>query len=224
VLIGALERDEMSAHLRVLSQNGERIGEFDWLLWALGRRPNTEDLGLVELGVAMRPDGHVIVDDRQNTSVPGIYAIGDVGTQPALTPVAIAAGRRLADRLFGGEADARIELEYVPTVVFSHPPVASCGLSEPQARHRHGDAVRVHSTQFRPMREALAGRDESVFIKLVCLGADERVIGLHMIGAGVDEMLQGFAVAMRLGATRGDFNRTIAIHPTASEEISLLGA
>ncbi len=223
VLVGALERVEASGNLCALSQNGERIGEFDWLLWALGRRPNTENLGLGELGVAMHPDGHVIIDDFQATNVAGIHAIGDVGTQPALTPVAIAAGRRLADRLFGGETEAKLDLEFVPTVVFSHPPVASCGLSEPQARHRHGDAVRVFTTRFRPMREALAGREEQVFVKLVCIGEDERIVGLHLLGPGVDEMLQGFAVAIRLGATRTDFNRTIAIHPTASEEISLLG-
>lgn len=223
VLVGALERREQDDTVRVLCQNGEIIDGFDWLLWALGRVPNTEDLGLTELGVAQRPDGHVDIDDRQNTSVPGIYAIGDVGTQPALTPVAIAAGRRLADRLFDDEPEAAVDLRHVPTVAFAHPPVASCGLSEPQARHEYGDSVRVYTTRFRPMREALAGREETVFIKLVCCGADERVVGLHMVGPGVDEMLQGFAVAIRLGATKEDFNRTIAIHPTSSEEISLIG-
>lgn len=223
VLVGSLEKRESDGVIRVLCQNGEAIEGFDWLLWALGRTPNTDDLGLAELGVTLNPDGHIDVDAYQSTNVPGIYAVGDVGTQAALTPVAIAAGRRLADRLFGGEPDAMLDLRYVPTVAFSHPPVASCGLSEPQARHQHGDAVRVFTTRFRPMREALAGCDEAVFIKLVCVGEDERIVGLHLLGPGVDEMLQGFAVAIRIGATRRDFNRTIAIHPTSSEEAVLLG-
>ncbi len=223
VLAGELQREE-DGSLTVLCQSGATLSGYDWLLWALGRVPNTEDLRLDEVGVELRADGHVEIDARQNTNVPGIYAIGDVGTQPALTPVAIAAGRALAERLFGTDSEAEVDLDQVPTVAFSHPPVASCGLSEPQARQRHGAAVRVYRSQFRPMREALAGRDDQVLIKLVCVGDDERVVGLHLVGPGVDEMLQGFAVAMTVGATRRDFNRTIAIHPSSSEEIALVGA
>jgi glutathione reductase (NADPH) len=221
ILVGALE--EHDDGIRIHCQNGEVLDGFDWLLWALGRTPNTDGIGLESLGVERTPDGHVVIDAQQNTNIEGVYAIGDVGTQPALTPVAIATGRRLADRLFGGASGAVTCLDLVPTVAFSHPPVASCGLSEPQARHAHGDAVRIYSSRFTPMRYALAGREDKVLIKLVCVGDDERVVGLHMVGPGVDEMMQGFAVAMRMGATRRHFNETIAIHPTASEEIALLG-
>jgi glutathione reductase (NADPH) len=221
VLVGGLERGDDG--IRVQCQSGTVLEGFDWLLWALGRTPNTGGIGLEALGVETRPDGHVVVDGRQNTSVPGVYAIGDAGSQKALTPVAIATGRSLADRLFGNRAQAAADLDHIPTVAFSHPPVASCGMTEPQARHVHGDAVRTFVHTFRPMAAALAGRDDPVLIKMVCLGEDEKVIGLHMVGTGVDEMLQGFAVAIRMGATRRDFNETIAIHPTVSEEISLIG-
>lgn len=201
---------------------GGRAG-VDWLLWAVGRVPNSEDLGLAEIGLATTASGHIAVDARQQTGVDGVYALGDVGDQPALTPVAVAAGRRLADRLFGGMPEACFDPAQVPTVVFALPPVASCGLSEAQARERHGDAaVSIHATRFRPMREALAGRDEPVWIKLVCVGPEQRVVGLHLVGPGVDEILQGFAVAMRLGATRADFNATVAIHPGSAEEVVLL--
>lgn len=209
--------------LRVLCGGGEAVGGFDWLLWALGRVPNSDGVGLEECGVRCDDRGRILVDERQDTNVPGIHAVGDVCTQPALTPVAIAAGRQLADRLFGGRPDDRTDLEHVPTVIFAQPPAASCGLSEAAARQRHGERVRIHETRFRPMREALAGRDDQVLVKLVCLEPDERIIGLHLAGPGVDEMLQGFAVAMNLGATRHDFNRTIAIHPSSAEEIILTG-
>ncbi len=202
---------------------GQTLEGIDWLLWATGRHGNSGDLGLEALGVACDSGGHIVIDAEQNTTRSGIYALGDVGTQPALTPVAIAAGRRLAQRLFGVGAAPALDSDCVPTVVFAQPPVASCGLSEPAARERHGDEVRVFSVRFRPMREALAGRSRQVYIKLVCVGSEERIVGLHMTGPGVDEMLQGFAVALVMGATRADFNRTLAIHPTASEEVVLIG-
>jgi glutathione reductase (NADPH) len=223
VMVGALARDD-DGTLRVQCQNGEEIAGFDRLLWALGRVPNSDDLGLADAGVATTASGHVEVDARLATSVAGIHALGDVAARhPALTPVAIAAGRYLADRLFGGAPDAVFDLALVPTVAFALPPVASCGLSEPEARRVHGDAVQVHSGSFLPMREALAGRDERVFIKLVCVGPTQRVLGLHLVGPGVDEILQGFAVALRLGATLADFHATVAIHPTSAEEVVLLG-
>ncbi len=220
--VHAVERGD-DGRLRLHHGSGQTLDGVDWLLWATGRRGNSADLGLEELGVARDDDGHVLIDAAQNTSRPGIYAVGDVGTQTALTPVAIAAGRRLAQRLFGSADLPVLDMDCVPTVVFAQPPVASCGLSEPAARQRYGDQVQVFSTRFRPMREALAGRSRQVFIKLVCVGGDERIVGLHMTGPGVDEMLQGFAVALAMNATRADFNRTLAIHPTASEEIVLIG-
>lgn len=218
----ALER-MADGRLRLHHGEGRQLDGIDWLLWATGRRGNSADLGLEALGVACDARGHVLIDDAQNTGVAGIYALGDVGTQAALTPVAIAAGRRLAQRLFGADDTPALDPDCVPTVVFAQPPVASCGLSEPEARQRHGEAVRIYRARFRPMREALAARSRQVFIKLVCVGADERIVGLHLAGPGVDEMLQGFAVAMAMGATRADFNRTLAIHPSASEEIVLIG-
>jgi glutathione reductase (NADPH) len=224
VLVGALER-EAGGQLRVQCQDGQAIAGFDRLLWAVGRVPNSDGLGLAEAGVATTDSGHIVVDGGLRTRVPGIHAIGDVAAgMPALTPVAIAAGRHLADRLFGGIPAAVFAPALVPTVAFSLPPLASCGLSEPQARREHGDAVQVHSGSFLPMREALAGREERVFIKLVCAGSEQRVVGLHLLGPGVDEILQGFAVALRVGATLADFHATVAIHPTSAEEVVLLGA
>lgn len=207
----------------VACAGGARRTGVDWLLWAIGRVPNSEDIGLADIGLSTTASGHIAVDAQQRTAVDGVYALGDVGTQPALTPVAVAAGRRLADRLFGGQAEACFDPAQVPTVVFALPPVASCGLSEAQARDRHGDgAVSVHATRFQPMREALAGRDDPVWIKLVCVGQAQRVVGLHLVGPGVEEILQGFAVAMRMGATRADFQATVAIHPGSAEEVVLL--
>src|SRR5690606_4423347 len=195
--------------------DGTRAGPFDELLWATGRRPSSSGFGLEELGASLDRKGHVVVDEWQDTNVPGLHAVGDVTAAPALTPVAVAAGRRLADRLFGGQPDARLDMDQVPTVVFSHPPLATIGCSEEEARRRHGDAVKVYRTRFRPMRIALAGRSERTLMKLVCVGDEQRVIGIHLFGREADEMLQGFAVAMKLGARKRDLDDTIAIHPTS---------
>ena len=160
----------------------------------------------------------MVTDKFENSSVPGVYALGDVNGKRALTPVAIAAGRRLADRLFGGEPDAHLDYSYVPSVVFSHPPIGSVGCSEAEARERHGEEVRVHQARFTPMLWSLAGREGQTRMKLVCVGAEQRIVGLHGIGPGMDEMLQGFAVAVRMGARYADFLGTVAIHPTSAEE------
>ncbi len=194
-------------------------GGFDRVIWAVGRRPRTEDLGLDSVGIQTNRNGTIVVDAWQNTSVPGIHAIGDITGQPALTPVAIAAGRKLAQRLFGKQPLARLDTTAVPSVVFSHPPVASAGLSEPEARDIHGEAVTIYQTRFTPMRHALGNHSQETGMKLVCAGDDERVVGIHIIGDGADEMLQGFAVAMNMGATKADFDNTIAIHPTSAEEL-----
>ncbi len=218
--VTALERRDDGLAVRTAA--GESL-HADWLLWAIGRVPNSQDIGLQEIGVDTDARGHVIVDPCQRTNVPDVYAVGDVGTQTALTPVAIAAARRLAERLFGDADAPALDLANIPTVVFAQPPVATCGLTEAQARGSWGEAVQVHSLRFRPMREALASDPQSMFIKLVCIGDDERIVGLHLHGPGADEILQGFAVAIRLGACRRDFNETIAIHPTAAEEVVLAG-
>lgn len=215
-----VERDDGGYRLRCT--DGSVSDGFDELLWATGRAPNVGSLGLDAAGVALDADGHVAVDDGQATSAAGVYAVGDVTARPALTPVAIAAARRLMDRLFGGQAEARLDYAMIPTVVFSHPPVGSVGLGEEAARERYGDAVRCYRARFRPMLGALAGSDQRTFMKLVCVGADERIVGLHVVGPAADEMLQGFAVALRMGACKADFDATVAIHPTAAEELVLL--
>jgi glutathione reductase (NADPH) len=206
----------------VLCEDGMCVGGFDQLLWAVGRAPNTAGMGLDVAGVALDPDGFITVDAWQETAAPGVYAVGDVTPAPALTPVAIAASRRLMDRLFGGRADARMDYANVPTVVFSHPPIGAVGMTEAQARAAHGDAVKVYRSRFRPMLGALAGREEQTFMKLVCAGPDERVLGIHTIGSASDELLQGFAVALKMGARKADLDATVAIHPSSAEELVLM--
>ena len=191
----------------------------DTLLWAIGRDPNTDALNLPAAGVVMNPNGSIPTDPFQNTNIPGIYAIGDVTEHFHLTPVAIAAGRRLADRLFGGQTDRRLLYENIPTVVFSHPPIGAIGLTEEEARRTYGDAVKIYQTQFRPLYHAFTTRPIQTAMKLVCVGPEEKIIGCHLIGEGADEMLQGFAVAIRMGATKRDFDDTVAIHPTSAEEL-----
>jgi glutathione reductase (NADPH) len=192
------------------------------VLWAIGRTPNGDGIGLENLGVARGEGGHVLVDAYQNTNVPGVYAIGDVTDRKALTPVAVAAGRALADRLIGGRVDARLDDSVVPSVVFSEPPLGMVGLTEQQARARHGDAVRVHSGRYTPLQWMVAGRSEQSVVKLVTVGEDRQVVGIHVLGPGSDELLQGFAVAMHKGLYWRDLKAAIAIHPTAAEELLLL--
>jgi glutathione reductase (NADPH) len=158
----------------------------------------------------------------QNTTAAGIYAVGDVTEREALTPVAIAAGRRLADRLFGGQPDRKLVYENIPTVIFSHPPIGTVGLTEDEARGRYGDAVKVYRTEFTPLVHAFTQRKVKSAMKLVTLGKDEKIVGCHVFGPGADEMLQGFAVAVRMGATKRDFDDTVAIHPTSAEELVTL--
>ena len=199
--------------------DGRVFGGFDCVLWAIGRAPASASLDLARAGVALYDDGVVITDKFQSTNVAGIYAIGDVTGREALTPVAIAAGRRLADRLFGGMAERFLDYRLTPTVVFSHPPIGTVGLSEAAARELHGAAVKVYTADFMPMHYALTEHKRRAEMKLVCVGEDERIVGLHIIGLGADEMLQGFAVAVKMGARKRDFDDTIAIHPTAAEEL-----
>lgn len=201
-------------------QGGHVFTGFDALIWAIGRTPNTAALNLEAAGVAVDDGGYIVTDAFQNTNVPGIYAVGDVTGRAQLTPVAIAAARRLCDRLFNNQPERRLEYDNIPTVIFSHPPIGSVGLSEEEARAIHGaDSVKVYTTQFTPMYHALTPRKGRTAMKLVCVGAQERVVGCHIIGRGADEMLQGFAVAIKMGATKRDFDNTVAIHPTSAEEL-----
>ena len=148
-----------------------------------------------------------------------MYAIGDVTGRTPLTPVAIAAGRRLADRLFGGQTDRRLSYDCIPSVVFTHPPIGTVGATEARARADHGDAVRVYRTRFNSMYHAFSGHPRATAMKLVTVGDEERVVGCHVIGEGADEMMQGFAVAVRMGARKRDLDDTVAIHPTSAEEL-----
>ncbi len=194
----------------------------DALIWAIGRDPLTHNLNLEAAGVRVDEAGIIPTDACQNTNVPGIYAVGDVTGRYPLTPVAIAAARRLADRLFGNQPERRLEYTCIPTVVFSHPPIGTVGLTEGEARRTHGEAVKVYQTRFTSMYHAFTERARKSAMKLVCVGARERIVGCHIIGPGADEMLQGFAVAIRMGATKADFDDTVAIHPTSAEELVTL--
>jgi len=208
----------------VYSTNGVVVGDhYNVLIWATGRVPLTDNLGLEKIGVQLRPSKTILVDEFQNTTVPGIYAVGDVTGQLDLTPVAIAAGRRLARRLFNNETKLKLDYANIPSVIFSHPPIGTVGLSEVAAKEKFGENnVKVHTTEFTNMYHAVTTRKTKTFIKMVTTGPQEKVVGLHVIGIGADETIQGFAVAIKMGATRNDFNETVAIHPTASEEIVLL--
>jgi glutathione reductase (NADPH) len=195
-----------------------RHGPYDCVINATGRVPNVASLQLDAAGIRVNDRNGIVTDAFENTSAQGVYALGDVNGKVALTPVAIAAGRQLAERLFNGKPGAHLDYRNIASVVFSHPPVGSVGLSEAVARREFGDAVHVYKTRFTPMLWSLAGREGKTFMKLVCAGAGERIVGLHGIGPGMDEMLQGFAVAVHMGATYADFLKTVAIHPTSAEE------
>ena len=204
--------------INLATADGLCLGGFDTVIWAIGRQPSTKDLHLHLAGLRADERGFLLTDAYQQTSVASIYAIGDVTGRSALTPVAIAAGRRLADRLFGGHADRHLDYAGIPTVVFSHPPVGTVGLTEAQARAEYG-VVEIRTTAFVPMYYALTERRQRCEMKLVLAGVDQSVVGCHIVGDGADEMLQGFAVAMRMGATLKDFQNTVAIHPTNAEEM-----
>ena len=196
-----------------------RTVDVDTLIWAVGRTPATDNLGLDNAGVATDKQGKIITDKFQNTNVAGIYAVGDVMAGGIdLTPVAVAAGRRLSERLFNNKPNEHLDYNLVPTVVFSHPPIGTVGLSEKDAKEQYGDDVKVYTSNFTPMYSAITSHRQPCRMKLVCAGDDEKVVGLHGIGFGVDEMIQGFAVAIKMGATKADFDNTVAIHPTGSEE------
>ena len=189
------------------------------VIWATGRRPNVDGLELEKAGVTLNQRGFIQVDEYQNTVVDGIYALGDVTGEKELTPVAIKAGRTLSERLFNGRTSAKMDYTTIPTVVFSHPAIGTVGLTEDQAIKEYGqDNIKVYKSSFASMYSAVTSHRQESRFKLITAGADEKVVGLHGLGYGVDEMIQGFAVAIKMGATKADFDATVAIHPTASEE------
>ena len=204
--------------IKVICEGCQNEFKVDTVLWAIGRDPATDSLGLDRIGLELNDDGTITTDKFQNTAIDNIYAIGDVTGRYPLTPVAIAAGRRLADRLFDGQSDRHLPYECIPSVVFSHPPLGTVGLTEAEAREQHG-AVKVYQTRFSSMYYAFTRHEVKTAMKLVCIGAQEKVVGCHILGPGADEMLQGFAVAIRMGATKKDFDDTVAIHPSSAEEL-----
>lgn len=204
--------------LTLALENGKEF-EVDCLIWAIGREPANDNINLAAAGVKTNEKGYITVDKYQNTNVKGIYAVGDNTGAVELTPVAVAAGRRLSERLFNNKPDEHLDYSNIPTVVFSHPPIGTVGLTEEQAKEQHGEEnVKVYKSAFTAMYTAVTQHRQPCRMKLVCVGKDEKIVGIHGIGYGMDEMLQGFAVALKMGATKKDFDNTVAIHPTGSEE------
>ena len=216
----ALARNADGA-LELTVRDGRRLRPFDTVIWAIGRGPVSDDLGLEQ--------GRRRVSTRAATSPPtstrspaprAFTPIGDITGRAQLTPVAIAAGRRLSDRVFGGMTDRYLDYNNIPTVVFGHPPIGTVGMTEAAARDKYGDAaVTVFTSSFVPMYYAMTSEKLRCDMKLVTVGPEQKVVGVHIVGDGADEMLQGFAVAVRMGATKKDFDDTVAIHPTVAEEL-----
>lgn len=225
--LGSLAKNAAGA-ITAIDQYGAVVGEYDSVIWAIGRLPNVANLNLEAAGIALNSAGFIATDAQQNTEVAQVYAVGDVTGRAALTPVAIAAGRKLADRLFNGVAQAKFNYALIPTVLFTHPPIGTVGLSEAAAVAQYGRAqVTVYKSRFVNMLYAVSAHRPITFVKLVCVGdpaiaAQQKVLGCHIIGAAADEMLQGFAVAISMGASKQDFDDTLAIHPTAAEELVTL--
>jgi len=208
---------ESDGSLTVHLESGDSLN-VDTVIWAVGRKPHTSGIHLAAAGVTTDVRGCIPVDNYQNTNVAGIYAVGDNIGKVELTPVAVAAGRRLSERLFNNKPDEHLNYDNVATVVFSHPPIGTVGLTEQAAREQYGDGVKVYTSQFTAMYSALTSHRQPSRMKLVTVGAEEKIVGIHVIGHGADEMLQGFAVALKMGATKADFDNTVAIHPTSAEE------
>ncbi|KAL2914294.1 Glutathione reductase [Polyrhizophydium stewartii] len=215
----------MRKNLRLTITNKDTLAvtveeNVEMLLWAVGRDANTDKLNLGATGVTLNEKGFVIVDEYQNTKAANVYAVGDICGVEMLTPVAIAAGRRLSDRLFGGKTGSKLDYDNIPSVIFSHPTCGSVGLSEQAAVAKYGkDKIKVYESKFTNMYYTLVDHKVPTHYKLVCLLPEEKVVGVHLFGRGSDEILQGFAVAVKMGATKADFDNTVAIHPTAAEEL-----
>lgn len=207
----------------LIDENGMKYGSFDCVIWAIGRVPNVGQLNLEAAGVELTPESYIAVDEFENTSQTGIYALGDVVPKAQLTPVAIAAGRKLSRRLFNGESELKQDYSNIPTAVFSHPPIGTVGMTETEAIHTFGeDQLKIYNADYVGMFYALGDHKVRSRVKMICQGPEERVVGLHIFGDGADEMIQGFAVAVKMGARKADFDATVAVHPTSAEEMVLL--
>lgn len=229
-VIGLREGKGEHKLLRLVESNGEEM-EVNELLWAIGRAPEVDKLNPAKIGVKLAGNGHIKVDEYQNTNVGGVYALGDVTGQAELTPVAIAAGRALSNRIFGLQHASRgahlpqkLDYSNIPTVVFAHPEVGTIGLTEPAAINKYGkDYIKTYHTRFTPMFYSFHPAEEKKLqpteYKLVCQGSEEKIVGMHILGAGSSEMMQGFGVAVKMGARKRDFDACVAIHPTSAEEL-----
>ena len=191
---------------------------FDAIFCAVGRQANIDNIGLKSVDIKKTSRNKIKIDEFQNTTLKNHYALGDITEEAELTPVAIKAGRQLSERLFNNKLNAKLDARLIPTVVFSHPPIATIGLTEEQAKEQYSD-IKIYRSQFNPMLDALSELKTPTFMKLICQGENEKIIGLHMMGNECDEILQGFAVAIKMGATKADFDSTIAIHPSSAEEL-----
>ena len=222
IALAELVKDEQGG-LGYLDKEGQGQSGFDCIIWAIGRETNISELNLEAAGLEPDARGFITTDEYQNTNVSGIFAVGDVTPRAPLTPVAIAAGRKLSDRLFGQVTDAKLDYSNIPTVVFSHPPIGTVGLTEAQAIELHGkENLKIYKSSFVDMFFALSDHKPRTLVKLITHGEDEKVLGCHIIGRAADEVIQGFAVAIKMGATKADLDNTVAIHPTAAEELVTL--
>lgn len=203
---------------KVIHTNKGEFGKFDTIIWAVGRKPMTQNLGLDDAGIIHNKHGFIPTDKFQVTNIDNVFALGDATGRTPLTPVAIAAGRRLSDRLYNNMSDRHLNYDNIATVVFSHPPIGTIGLTEDEANKKF-DKVKIYKSEFTPMSDALLDHKTTTALKLVCAGDDEKVVGCHIMGHGADEMLQGFAVAIKMGATKEQFDNTVAIHPSSAEEL-----
>lgn len=213
---------EPHGQLSIHCQDNKLVSSIDTLIFAIGRTPQTQHLNLEAAQVKTDKHGFIPTDKWETTNIPHIFAVGDITGKKLLTPVAVAAGRQLARRLFGGQKDAYLDYENIPTVIFSHPPIATLGLSEEEADTQHGkEQLKIYQSHFNPLFYALSMQKIPTHMKLVTLKESEKIIGCHLIGLGADEILQGFAVAIKMGATKKDLDHTMAIHPTSAEELVL---
>lgn len=222
--VAKVDKDPKSGKLTVYLDNGDVMENVDKLIWTIGRR-SLLSMCLENIGVKLNDHDQIITDEYQNTNIPNVYALGDIVGKVELTPVAIAAGRKLSNRLFGPEKFRNDKLDYenVPSVIFSHPEAGSIGLTEHQAIQQYGeDNVKVYKSSFTAMYYAMLEEKSPTIYKLVCAGQDEKVVGLHIVGDSSAEILQGFGVAIKMGATKADFDNCVAIHPTSAEELVTL--
>ncbi len=222
--IKSLTKSDGKIDCRIVSKTGkDYILETQTVLWAIGRLPLTTQIGLENTSIEMLANNNIKIDKQQNTTQKGIYAIGDITGQPTLTPAAIEAGRQLSERLFNNKTNAKADFSFVPTVIFSHPAIASVGLTEQEASQQFGENnIKVYSSKFNPLLRSMTEHKVPTLMKLICEEDNEKIIGIHLIGDYVDEIIQGFAVAVQMGATKKDFDQTLAIHPTSGEELVTL--